>query len=102
MKIECKLQRDGGTHITLGQDEYHFSPQPDGAHVAEITNEEHIDRLLSISEAYRLYRAEKPAKAGAPPADEDNQPPAPVTDPAAPVASVAQKPAAKTTTSKKK
>lgn len=62
MKIECKLQRQGGTHVELEGTKYHFAPQPDGAHVADVLKEAHQDRFLSISEGYRLYRGtEQPA-----------------------------------------
>jgi hypothetical protein len=54
--IECKLHRAGGSIIPLDGIEYHFAPQADGSHVANVENEEHIDRFLSITEAYRLYR----------------------------------------------
>jgi hypothetical protein len=56
--IECKLIREGGTRADIGGIEYHFAPQPDGAHVALVENEEHADRFLSITEGYRLYRGE--------------------------------------------
>lgn len=61
MKIECKLKRDGGTHVDIDTIKYHFAPQADGAHVADVTEEAHVDRFLSIAEAYRLYRGEKAA-----------------------------------------
>lgn len=58
MQIECKLQRTGGTAVKLGTTNYHFTPLTDGAHVAEVTIEEHIARFLSIPEGYRLYSAD--------------------------------------------
>lgn len=58
MKIQCILERKGGTIAELGGIEYHFEPLEDGAHVAEITNEAHIDRFLSIPEAYKIYHGE--------------------------------------------
>jgi hypothetical protein len=58
MQIECKLQRTGGTAVKLGSTNYHFTPLTDGAHVAEVTVEEHIARFLSIPEGYRLYSAD--------------------------------------------
>ncbi|HEX5362340.1 MAG TPA: hypothetical protein VFW49_14835 [Fluviicoccus sp.] len=62
MKIECKLRRQGGTHVELEGIKYHFAPQPDGAHVADVLKDAHQDRFLSISEGYRLYRGtEQPA-----------------------------------------
>lgn len=63
MKIECILQRKGGTVVELPGKTYHFAPQEDGKHVADVEVESHIERLLMIPEAYRLLRtaAEQPA-----------------------------------------
>lgn len=73
MKIECKLKREGGTKAEIGGIVYHFAPLEDGAHVADVLNEKHQDRFLSISEAYRLYRGKEEAApapaAPLPPAD---------------------------------
>ena len=55
MKIQCTIEREGGTHITLGTTHYHFTPGPDGAHVAELDDPEHIARLLAIPEGYRIH-----------------------------------------------
>lgn len=56
MKIECKLKRAGGTHVDMGTAKYHFAPLEDGAHVANVEDEAHEARFLSISEAYRVYK----------------------------------------------
>lgn len=56
MDIECKLKRDGGSKVPLGGITYHFTPRSDGAHVADVKNDDHVDRFLSIPEAYRVYR----------------------------------------------
>ncbi len=56
MKIQCILPRKGGTRVEIDGIEYHFEPFADGAQVADIESEKHIDRFLSISEGYRLYR----------------------------------------------
>ena len=79
MKIQCILERNGGTKVDLGNTEYHFEPLEDGAHVADVENEAHIDRLLSISESFRVYHGKgspkgKPATIEAPaaPAAEAN------------------------------
>lgn len=61
MDIECKLQRVGGTHVEIGVKKYHFAPREDGAHVADVEDESHQDRFLSIPEAYRMYRGEAAA-----------------------------------------
>ena len=55
MQIECILKREGGTHVNIGDEKYHFRPNAAGAHVAEVTNKEHIKRFLSISDAYEYY-----------------------------------------------
>lgn len=76
--IECKLIREGGTFVQIGTNEYHFAPQADGAHVAQVTDEEHADIFLGIPEGYRRYRgAVKPAPVEAPAA-----PVEPVEEPA--------------------
>lgn len=77
MKIECKLKREGGSVIELGGVEYHFKPQADGAHVDDVAYEEHIERFLSIPEAYCIYKpgtAVKEAPAAAPVAKETSEP----------------------------
>ena len=55
MKIQSILERVGGTKADIDGIEYHFEPLADGAHVAEVEREAHIDRFLSISEAYKVY-----------------------------------------------
>ncbi len=55
MKIECILKRQGGTVVDLGGKTYHFKPQDDGAHVAEVADDEHAEKLLAVSEAYQPY-----------------------------------------------
>lgn len=53
MKIVCKVIRPGGTVVEFGHKKYHFKPETEGGHhVAEVTDQAHIDRLLSITEAY--------------------------------------------------
>jgi hypothetical protein len=65
MKIECTIKRAGGSKVAMGEKVYHFKPEnPDDAmspHVAEISDPQHIDRLLGIKEAYA--RADGKAKA---------------------------------------
>lgn len=56
MKIECILQRQGGTVVELPGKTYHFTPNEDGRHVADVAIEPHIERFLAIPEAYRLLR----------------------------------------------
>lgn len=54
--IESKIKREGGTEIPFGNVVYKFLPYTDGAHVCEVGNPEHADRLLAITEGYCLYR----------------------------------------------
>lgn len=68
MKIECILKREGGSKVEIGSTEYHFAPQADGAHVAEVSNNGHIQRFLSIPEGYRIY-GEPDEQEGDPDAD---------------------------------
>ena len=63
MLIKCKLNREGGSKIQIGGVEYHFVPDDNGDHVAEVTNKEHANRFLEISEAYEAVGAKKRAKA---------------------------------------
>lgn len=60
-EIECKLQRKGGTEVKLDKTTYHFAPREDGAHVADVENEAHVDKFLSIPEGYRMYRGQAAA-----------------------------------------
>lgn len=63
MKIECKCKREGGSVIDIDGTHYEFKPDANGAHVAEVTNTEHIERFLAIPEGYKIHgKAEaKPA-----------------------------------------
>lgn len=58
MKIECILKRTGGTRAELQGIEYHFEPLDDGSHVAEVTNNNHVDSFLAVPEAYRVYHGQ--------------------------------------------
>lgn len=56
MQIKCKLIRHGGTRVDFGNVEYHFKANAQGDHVADVTDEDHIDALLAIGEAYEPYQ----------------------------------------------
>lgn len=69
MKLECILKRKEGTRVELGGLEYHFEPLADGAHVAEVADNAHMDRLLAVPEAYKVYHGKlspkgKPTEVG--------------------------------------
>ena len=82
MKIECRLIREGGTKVEFGPTVYHFKPDPafGGRHIADVTDEDHISRLLSISEAYKMVKTGTPAPVEPP----KNKPPVEPTEPPAP------------------
>lgn len=71
MKIESLIQRAKGTVVEFPGATYHFKPeQPGGPHVADVADEDHADRLLSIPEGYRAAGKSKPATQPAPAATE--------------------------------
>lgn len=56
MLIVSKIQREGGSRITVGGATYVFEPTgPDGEHMCEIEDTGHIKRLLSIPEGFEPY-----------------------------------------------
>ena len=56
MQVQCKLVRKGGTTIEFGGKEYTFAPNDQGDHVAEISDEAALHRLINeIPTAYALY-----------------------------------------------
>jgi hypothetical protein len=62
MIIECTIRRKEGTKIDLFGKAYDFQPNEQGAHVAEVADEQAIERLLSITEAYREYGVQESVK----------------------------------------
>lgn len=53
MEIRCKIERQGGTQVVLGETSYHFRPKDlDGPHVATVEDADHAARFLSIVEGY--------------------------------------------------
>lgn len=62
MKIQCTIEREGGTPVRIGNTDYHFTPGPDGKHVAEVEDQGHIARFLAISEAYCIHGYEPRAE----------------------------------------
>ncbi len=81
MQIESKIKREGGSHIDMGTAVYHFAPLEDGAHVADVENEAHQDRFLSISDGYKLYRGASTPLAATEAQLAPAAPAAPVIDP---------------------
>ncbi len=53
MKIICTQIQDGGRTHEIGGIDYHFKhDEAIGAQVCEVTEQAHIDRFLSITEAF--------------------------------------------------
>lgn len=78
MKIECKCKREGGSVIDIDGIQYEFKPGADGAHVAEVTKTEHIERFLAIPEGYKIHgkaeaKPKKVAEKTVPVTDEGNE-----------------------------
>lgn len=48
MKIEHTIKRQGGSVHQIGGVAYHFQPDSEGRHVADVTNKAHAERFLSI------------------------------------------------------
>lgn len=65
MKIESIIKRDPPTRIRLGGKVYQFQIDGDGRHVVDVTDEEHIARLLSIPEGFRLVLSKDEKKGDA-------------------------------------
>lgn len=66
MEIESIIRRKNGTKVHIdGKEYFFFSEVPDGPHVATVDNDAHAQRLLSITEGYRIYRS-KPSKVETP------------------------------------
>lgn len=57
MLIECLIKRPGGSHVDLDGTQYHFKPDAADRHTADVMIDAHVDRFLSISDAYRVARA---------------------------------------------
>ncbi|WP_151721060.1 hypothetical protein [Acinetobacter ursingii] len=62
--VECLIKRKGGSDVPFGfsaakQVSYRFRPldanDPESPHIADVTNDDHYDRLISIRESFRPY-----------------------------------------------
>lgn len=65
MQIQSILIRQGGTRVDLDGTNYHFKPisnERDAPQVASVLIPAHQERLLSITEGYRLYKSPVPAR----------------------------------------
>lgn len=63
MLIVSKIERQGGSRITIGNTAYMFEPTgKSGKHMCEIKDEAHIKRLLSITEGFEPFDPEEAAE----------------------------------------
>lgn len=62
MLIESKIRRKNGSNIDMRGTKYLFAPNAEGAHVAEVKDEEHIALFLAVPEGYKIYRPGDVAK----------------------------------------
>jgi hypothetical protein len=74
MLIESKLKRKDGSKIDIGGVEYHFKADATGAHVCDVTDEDHLARFLAIPEGFRLVGAVEAPKAAETSEDDDKEP----------------------------
>lgn len=54
MMIESLIRRANGTQVTLGGVKYHFAPDSNGLHVANVENQDHMAKFLAVPTGYRL------------------------------------------------
>jgi hypothetical protein len=55
-EIECLIQRDSSTIVTIGGAHYTFKPNKAGHSVCSITNPNHHKFLIRQPELYRVYQ----------------------------------------------
>jgi hypothetical protein len=56
MMIRSKIERKGGTTVTLDKTQYHFKPATIGEpHIAKVDDKAHIARFLSITEGFQFH-----------------------------------------------
>jgi len=75
MLVECLIQRDGATPVTIDKYDYLFTCRADlgGACVCDVTNDAHVQQMFSTG-LYRPYAGDKPSVSPDPkplPKDED-------------------------------
>lgn len=57
MLIESLIRRKNGTKVEFGSTVYHFQPDNDGRHVADVDNQAHVSALIAIKDGFRLADA---------------------------------------------
>lgn len=60
MKIRSKIERKGGTRVTMDADNYHFQPRVEGGpHIDTVSNKDHAARFLAIREGFEIAEADE-------------------------------------------
>ena len=62
MKIECTIKRPRGSFIKIDDQIYHFKPESDGRHIADVSNPKHIQAFLKVDDAYQIAEVEVTVK----------------------------------------
>lgn len=57
MLIECLIEREGATHVTVAGFNYVFAPDEQGRQVCEVLSHDHQGWFLSMPSSYRPYDA---------------------------------------------
>lgn len=55
MELRCKIEREGGTVVKIGNTDYHFLPNANGDHVCFVSDKAHVSRFLAVPEGYEQY-----------------------------------------------
>jgi hypothetical protein len=66
MRIELSIHREGGSKVEVSGTTYHFAPQPDGRHIADVADPEHALVLLRCDPAYQPAELTDPKEAPPP------------------------------------
>lgn len=72
MLVECTIKRKGGTRASIGKTNYHFEPDKDGRHVANVSDKAHLKAFLMIDAYQPFIEDEDEADDQAP--EEDDEP----------------------------
>ncbi len=72
MIIESRIRRKNGTKVKLDDVLYHFKPEKDERHLAEVKRDEHIRTFLAIPEGFQPAEGEKVSSKLQKQLDEDN------------------------------
>ena len=71
MLIECLIQREGPTHVSINGVQYRFDKNDLGHSVCDVTSKDHASWLVKFPASYRVYKnPEDEADQGGQPKDQ--------------------------------